>query len=240
MLPPAVAASQAYTDGIVLALAAAAALAATRRHHGLAGVLAALAALARPPGLAVAVLVAHLAWREGREGRAGRVAVALAPSAAALAAFLGWMQVARGDLALPLRAQHAWDRGQPVVGLVTALPSEVAAGARHLAALDFSARWTAAIRDLAFLALYVALLRALWRREGGLRSPWVAYSALVLAIPLSSGTITSIARFGIVAFPLAWPLADALGGEGRRWAWAAGAAVVLTALMVAQLDIRSP
>ena len=65
------------------------------------------------------------------------------------------------------------------------------------------------------------LLALLWRAEGGLRSPWVAYSAVVLAVPLSSGTITSMARFGLMAFPLLWPLADWLGATPRRGArWA--------------------
>ena len=80
----------------------------------------------------------------------------------------------------------------------------------------------------------------LWRREGGLRSPWVAYSAAVLVVPLSSGTITSMARFGLLAFPLVWPLADWLGSDrGRALRWGA-VAVALIVLLVLQLEIRSP
>ena len=80
----------------------------------------------------------------------------------------------------------------------------------------------------------------LWRREGGLRSPWVAYSAAILVVPLSSGTITSMARFGLLAFPLVWPLADWLGRDRRRALRWGAAAVVLIVLLVLQLEIRSP
>ena len=104
----------------------------------------------------------------------------------------------------------------------------------------FTAAWTATARDLVFLALYVWLLVRLWRSEGGLRSPWVAYSAAVLVVPLSSGTITSMARFGLMAFPLVWPLADWIGEDrGRALRWG-GAAAVVIGLLVAQLAIRSP
>jgi hypothetical protein len=240
LLPPAIAASQAYTEAIALALAVAGALAATRRRYALGALAAAAAALARPTGVAVAVLVALIAGGDPAPGRARRVVLALAPAALALAGFLAWMEVARGSWTLPFRAQEAWDRGGLVTGLVTHLPSEVRAGWEYLADLHLTAAWTAVARDLAFGVLYVALLAGLWRSEGGLRSPWVAYSALVLALPLSSGSIASTARFGVVAFPLVWPLADWLGEDRRRRTLAAVAAVGLTVLLVAQLAIRSP
>jgi len=95
-------------------------------------------------------------------------------------------------------------------------------------------------RDLAFGALGAVLLVRLWRSEGGLRSPWVVYSLAVLALPLSSGSIVSLGRFAVLAFPLAWPAADWLLADRRRVPWAAAAAVLLTALLVAQLEMRSP
>jgi hypothetical protein len=240
LLPPAVAASQAYTEGLTLALTVAAALAATRGRFALAGLAAAPAALARPTGALAAVLVALIAWRWPGPGRGHRVALALLPSALALAGLLAWMQVARGSWSLPFAAQEAWGRGGPVTGLVTAGPSELAAAWDHVIHGELTAQWTSAARDLAFGALYVWLLVRLWRSEGGLRSPWVAYSALVIALPLSSGSVISLARFGLMAFPLAWPLAQWLERDERRPRLAAAAAVVLTVLFVAQLAIRSP
>jgi hypothetical protein len=96
------------------------------------------------------------------------------------------------------------------------------------------------VRDLGFGMLCVVLLVKLWRSEGGLRSPWVVYSLMVLALPLSSGSIASLGRFGVLAFPLAWPAGDWLLADRRRVPWAAAAAVLLTVLLVAQLEMRSP
>ena len=240
LLPTATYASLAYTEGIVLACAVGAALAGTRGRPGLAGLAAAAATLARPTGILVALLAGLLALRGPAVGRARRVALAVGPGIVALAVFLAWMAVARGSALLPFEAQRAWDRGQVGIGLVTAAPSEISAGWHHIVSGTGGAAWHATIRDLVFLALYLWLLVRLWRREGGLRSPWVAYSAAAIALPLSSGTITSMARFGLLAFPLMWPLGDWLGAERGRTARWAGAAVVVTALLVAQLTMRSP
>jgi hypothetical protein len=240
LLPPALYASLAYTEGIALACAVAAGLAALRGRYALAGLAAVGAALARPTGILVALLVGLLAVQDRAPGRLRRAALGVLPSVLAVAAFLAWMAAARGSPTLPFEAQRAWDRGQLGIGLVTAAPDELRAAWDLVAAGDFTAAWTATFRDLGFLVLYAWLLALLWRREGGLRSPWVAYSAAVLVVPLSSGTITSMARFGLLAFPLVWPLADWLGRDrGRALRWGAVAAAVIV-LLVLQLEIRSP
>ncbi len=239
-LPPALYASLAYTEGIALACAVGAALAAWKGRYGLAGLAAAAGVLARPTGILVALLVGMLALRDPGPGRARRAALGVLPSVAALAAFLAWMAVARGSALLPFEAQRAWDRGQLGIGLVTAAPDEIAAAWDLVSSATVTAAWTATARDLAFLALYAWLLVRLWRAEGGLRSPWVAYSAAVLVVPLSSGTITSMARFGLLAFPLVWPLADWIGADRRRALRALAVAVALILLLVAQLEMRSP
>ena len=240
LLPPALYCSLAYTEGIALACAVGAALAAVRGRYLLAGLVAAVGTLARPTGALVVVLIGLLALTEQGPGRLRRAAAAALPSVIALGGFLAWLAIARGSALLPFEAQRAWDRGQLGIGLVTALPDEISAAWGHLTSGTFTARWTAAIRELAFLALYLWLLVRLWRDQGGLRSPWVAYSLVVIAVPLSSGTITSMARFGLLAFPLVWPLSDWVTAEGRRPLRWAALAVVVTALLVAQLAIRSP
>ena len=242
LAPPALYCSLAYTEGIAVLCAVAAAYCAVRGRFALAGVIAAAAALTRPTGVLVALLVGLLAlYAPGeRRARLGRAALGVLPSVVAVAAFLGWMAVARGSAFLPLEAQRAWDRGQLGIGLVTAAPNEIVAGWRLVTEWHLTAAWHAAARDVAFTAAYIGLLARLWRAEGGLRSPWVVYCLAVLAVPLSSGTITSMARFGLLAFPLAWPAADWLAEDRRRAPWAAGAAVVVTLLLVAQLTMRSP
>ena len=239
LAPPALYCSLAYTEGIALACAVLAALCAVRRRYALAGLIAAVAGLTRPTGILVALLVALISLQDPAAGRIRRLALAVLPTALAVAAFLGWMAVARGSALLPLEAQRAWDRGQLGVGLVTAAPNEIAAGWRLAASGHFTAAWTATARDLGFLAVYLWLLVRLWRSEGP-RSPWVIYCAAVIAVPLSSGTTTSLARFGLLAFPLAWPMADWLDRDERRALRAGAVAVGLTLLLVAQLTIRSP
>ena len=233
-------ASLAYTEGLVLLLVVAAALAATRRLYLPAGLMCAVAAVARPTGAVAVVLVALIAAQDPRPGRGRRLAVAVLPAVLALGAFLTWMQVARGSWTLPFDAQAAWDRGNLFTGLVTQLPDDLAAAWGYVVDLHFTAAWTATIRDLGFGVLYAVLLVRLWRTEGGLRSPWVAYSVAVLALPILSGSSASLARFGVLAFPLAWPAADWLLAHRRRTAWLVGGAVVLTLLLVAQLEMRSP
>ena len=240
LAPPALAASQAYTEALALALVVWAALWATRDRYALAGLAAGVATLARPTGAVAALLVALLAVRTASPGRLRRAALGVVPSVVALGAFLGWMQVERGSWRLPFRAQEAWDRGGLVTGLVTDLPNELRAAWDHVAGPHFDTAWTASIRDVGFGVLFALLLARLWRTDGGIRSPWVAYSALVLALPLASGTVTSLARFGLLAFPLAWPAAEWIGEDRGRRVWSAAAAVTLTALLVAQIAVRSP
>lgn len=240
LLPPTVYCSMAYTEAMALACAVVAALLAVRGRYALAGLVAAVAALTRPTGALVALLIGMLALQDPSPGRWRRGAVAVLPSVAAIGAFLAWMAVTRGSAMLPFEAQRAWDRGQLGIGLVTAAPREIAAGWDLARDATFTAAWHATARDVAFLAGYLWLLVRLWRAEGGLRSPWVAYSAAVIAVPLSSGTITSMARFGLMAFPLVWPLADWVGDDPRRRRRAVAVAVVLIVLLVAQLTMRSP
>lgn len=242
LLPTAVYCSLAYTESIALLCAVGAALAAVRGRFLAAGAIAAVGSLSRPTGILVVVLIALLAVQAGPGlgPRLRRVAAAALPSVVAVGAFLGWMAAARGSALLPFEAQRAWDRGQLGIGLVTSAPDEIRAGWDHILNGTGGAAWHATIRDLVVLAVALVLLVMLWRAEGGIRSPWVAYSVVVLAVPLSSGTITSGARFSLMAFPLVWPLADWVGRDERRRAAAVAVAVLLIVLLVLQLLMRSP
>jgi len=106
--------------------------------------------------------------------------------------------------------------------------------------LRFTLSWTADLRDVLFTLVYVALLVLLWRAFGGLRSPWVLYSLAMLVVPLSSGTFTSMARVGLLAFPLIWPLAEWVGRDPRRGRPAIVVAIAFMLLGIAQLALRSP
>ena len=239
LFPPSLFASLAYTEGLTLALAIGAALAAVRRNPMLAGVLAAGATLMRPSGVLAAILVAVILAREPGNGRVKRVALGITPAAVAVVGFAVWMQMSRGSATLPYEAQAAWDRGPVLTGLVTHLPGELVAYATEFASLDFSHEWSTVIRDIGFLGFYVLLLGLLISRFGW-KSPWVLYSLLVLALPLGSGSFTSMARLGLLAFPLMWPLAEWLERDHRRIRPAATVAVLFIAMGVLQLAVRAP
>ena len=61
----------------------------------------------------------------------------------------------------------------------------------------------------------LALIIALWRLEGTWRSPWVIFSALVVMTSLTTGILDSEMRYGLLAFPLIWPVARWLGRASR-------------------------
>lgn len=260
LAPPAIAASMAYTEGIALGLAIGAAWLAWKQRFMWAGLVAAFAVLIRPTGVIVLVPVLMLAWAAGADGRWKRVITAAIPTLVIGLSYLTVMQVRQGGWDLPLKAQAAWGRGQLGVGLLSLLPAKLGSavgglfggdllGSRDLLGKESLTQlagltagdWSAVVRDLLFGILYVVLLSALWRREGGLRSPWVLYSFLMLVIPLASGSVTSLARLGLLAWPLAWPMAEWLGRGGpERRRWVTVAAVVVIMLMVAQLAGQAP
>ena len=247
--PPAIYASLAYTDGLLIALAIGAALAATRGRWYIAGLASAFAALTRPQGIFVALLVVMIAvtvadvpWAV----RARHAVIGFVPAVIALGGFLAWMQVARGSWQLPLNAQGAWHRGPLGISLVTGLPKATYSVIdyvippfkhglfRHLV-------WTGSERDFLFTIVMVAVAVALWRMEGRWRSPWVLFVVMALGVPLLSGSYSSMMRFGLVAFPLVWPVAEWLGhGGSRRRAWVISATLLVTVLLVLQLNVTSP
>lgn len=239
LLPASYAASLAYGEGLMLALAVLAALAAVRGRRVTAALLAAPAPLVRAPALLVPALVAALAAGAGPpRARLRRALLVAAPGVLALAAFLAWMWVARGSPLLPGRAQEAWG-GRPLVGWITTR-DRWGDGLGDVLRARATGAAAGTLRDVGFGALYVALLARLWRREGGLRSPWVAYSALCLAVPLTTFGPTALARYGLVAFPLAWSLGDWAGAHPRAQRVLVAAAPVGTLLLVALMRVRSP
>ena len=244
LLPTAVYCSMAYTESIALLCAVLAALAAVRGRYLLAGLVAAVGSLSRPTGILVVVLIGLLALQSspdlavrlttrradrgaqrdrprrlpGLDGRRARLGTAAVPGAEGLGP--GSAGHRPGDLGAPTRSARA--------GTTSSTAPAARRGTRR-SATWCSWRWPCGWSP------------ASGAREGGLRSPWVAYSVVVLAVPLSSGTITSMARFALMAFPLMWPLADWLGDDaaaravGRR-----RSPCPVTVLLVLQLLMRSP
>jgi len=247
--PAAVYASLAYTDGILLALATGAAWAAWRGRWWLASGVAALSVLARPQGFLVALLVVMIAVTApavpGRV-RAARAAISAGGAILVFAGFLGWMQVARGSWRLPFIGQQAWYRYAPGLRALKEFRTQ----------LDYvftypSSKpnlpwfrilyWTGPVRDLIITIVMLALVVALVRFEQSWRSIWVIFTVLALLVPLSSGNFSSDTRFGLLAFPLIWPIAAwSQRGSGRRVYGLAVLGVVLVAALVLQIKYAYP
>jgi hypothetical protein len=230
----------AYPDGVALAAAAWAAAFALRGRPLLAGLLGALAAVARPNGVLIALPLALLAPRTGLRGWIG---AAMPVAAAATVEAYFWRHSGRATAFF--HAQREWGRGGPrnlsrwaehvgdVLarhGVLIGLLAVVAAVALVFAWRHFGA-WHTAIGayacavpvllaatrslegfvDSARAALVLPLLVVLWRLGPRYR-PWAAYSTVVVALLLLSGTIQSFGRQSLYAFPIFWAIAD-----GPRW-----------------------
>lgn len=244
LFPASAYASMAYTEAITMLLAVGAAYLSLRDRWRWAAAVAALAVLARPPGAMVSVLVAAMSWYRGgtRRERLRRAAWLILPAVLTLLAFLVWMQVFRGSWRLPFQAQEAWRRGPLGVGLITYLPVEIGDAVRALLRGDWFQFWTPLVRQGTVTVAYLVLLWRLarWERHG-CRSPWVVYSAATLALPLASGSFTSMTRFGLLAFPLAWPVCAWLEGRSARLRrLAAFLAVAGLVVLVTELHFYSP
>jgi hypothetical protein len=185
--------SMAYPEGVVLAAMAGAGVCAVRRRWTSAAVLAAAATLARPEGLFLVLPLAGLVFRRrgdlGTAERGAAVAAVLA-APAALAAVAVYQQITVGNALAFTRAQRAWGRHFSPFGIRRAVLEVVhATGQNH---------WI--YRDAAFCACYIILLVLAFR--SGVPGSWVLAGALIVVLPLESGSFTSDGRFGLLALPV--------------------------------------
>jgi Gpi18-like mannosyltransferase len=188
------------TESLFLALSLGSVLAARDGRWLIAGLLGGLAALTRFPGILLLVPLAIIFFIERRERPLWRVlALALVPAGTAV--FMGHLSRAVGNPLAFAQAQGKWGRSagffwQPLVDYL-ADPRKVAEP-WNLIALNFV---------MALLILGAGAL-LLYRRQ------WSAgaYALVSVLLPLSTGSLQSIARFALVIFPLFMVLAMA----GRR------------------------
>jgi len=65
---------------------------------------------------------------------------------------------------------------------------------------------------MGFTVLWCGLFYQAWRMR--IPGEYLIFAALLILLPTTGGLLVSIGRFGMVAFPLFWALAD-LGEDGR-------------------------
>jgi hypothetical protein len=205
-----------YSDGLFLALAAGAFLAALRGRSLAAGVLGGLATGTRLLGLALLPALAVLLWR----GRDLRSLLRLAPLLllpAAVGLYALYLDRTLGDPWAFTSAQADWERDASALGPLAGLWDGVQAAGRGLRdLLDLPpggpgheqrvALWN--VSHLALLAAAVWLTWVAWRRLGpafGLYS--AATLAIALSVPATGFPLVSLPRFLLADFPLFLALA---------------------------------
>src|SRR4029077_8713632 len=123
----------------------------------------------------------------------GRAIAAVLAAPAAVLAFMGYLQWALGDVHAWSRAEQPWGRSFGLDGPLRAV--------EHLPRL--LAYEPLLARDVILLALEAALL-VLAATRTALPREWVVAGALVLVLPVFSGTFESAGRFCLVALPCYW------------------------------------
>jgi hypothetical protein len=222
--------TSAYPEGLFLAFATGATLAALRGRSVLAGVLGALAVGTRLIGLSLVPMLALLLWRAHR-GAGGRRVLSLAPLAllpAAVGLFALHLDRRLGDPWAFVSAQSDfWGRHTPTLGPLGGLWEAFDQGRRgamqvilHLPrAMDFGWSEQTGSRNalhLLLLAAAVWLTWEAWRRLGpafGIYS--VVYLLVILSAPVEEFPLVSLPRFVLGDFPLFLALAAVLEGRPR-------------------------
>ena len=202
--PYAFALAMAYSEGPFLALTVWMFVLSDREHDLAAVPLAFAAGLTRVTGLALVAPLVLRAWRR-------RTLSAWVLAAAPLAAFgaqAAWLQHAVGDPLGMVHVQAQWG-GHPAFPLIS---------------LGDQFWRFATTRDVFFLArgltviVYLALLVPLYRRPQfrATRAEDMLLVCGIFAMPLLSSVLQSVGRFGLVAFPLVFVMAD-IGLRRESW-----------------------
>ena len=233
-----------YSESLFLLLCLGAFALAERDRVAEAGVVAGLALLTRPTGIAlVPALVLIARWRSWR------LATAL-PVAAAYPLLLRWKL---DDPWAFARAEGTWHRHLSPVGPLGGIWDGLRAGwagvEQIVSGSNTHVYWTAVppadstpLRTavinlvlLGFLVLFAALAVIAWRKFG---APYGLFSALSLALPLSVPSsrwpLLSLPRFGLVVFPFFLALAWIGGRRPRANAAIVGLSALLLGVFVTQ------
>jgi hypothetical protein len=183
--------SAVYAESLFLALSLGAILACRREHWLLAGLLAGGAALTRPFGFVVLVplvVEAILQWRAGT--RPWRALVGLAAVPAAVGAYVSFLSAQYGDPLVFLHVEADWHRHlmAPWDTFRQFFEEPITVNTAQHSAVD-----------LVVALLTIAVAIGAWRV---LRPSYALYLSVLVLIPLSSGSLTSLLRFDAAFFPV--------------------------------------
>lgn len=208
--------SIASTESLLLALMVGSALLALRATPAAwlgAGSLAALAAMTRPPGALVGLVLLGIAIAQLRDRRLAARGIAAAITAgamipAALAAFFGYLGYRLGDPLASFHAQDQFNRHVTPTGPFKAMQSGITntLGGSPGQAIELFATLGAAALIVWFAATAAGRR---WEIRG-----WTLLAAGSLFLPLATGVLWQMPRFALLIPPVFWMLGRL--GE-RRW-----------------------
>jgi hypothetical protein len=179
-----------------------------------AGVFAALAALTRPPGALLGLLLLAIAIGQLRDRRLGGRAIAAAIAGGAMipmaiAGFFLYLRGRTGDALAAIHAQDQFNRHVSAHGPIDAFTSafSAAAGGSPGQAMEL-------IATLGSAALLAWFLGAAAGRRWELRG-WTAFGVASLLLPLATGVMWQMPRFALLIPPVFWMLGSL--GANRTW-----------------------
>jgi hypothetical protein len=207
------------TEAVFLAVSLAAVLCALDGRWWAAGLIGALATGTRLAGILLIPLLVIMFFQRGDRPRARVLFLAVVP--AGLVAFMWHLQRVTGDALAFMHVQTRWGRTFSLSALLAQL--------RH-----FSEPWNFVALNLAAALLLIGVgVHLLVGRE------WAfgVYTLTTALLPLSSGSLQSMTRYAVAAFPLfLW-----LAVRGRQPAWdraILGVSITLFGWLVALLTLR--
>lgn len=210
------------TESLFLLLSATSFLAAARQRWPIAGILGGMAAATRVIG--ICLLPALLLLPLQRRQRLSTQQLWLLAIPLGLIGFIAYLYIHTGDPLAFVHAQTLWGRG-PAARIAIAFPNS---------GLTVSKPWNfVALNAVAALLMIAAGVWFIIRRQWS----FAAYTLLSAAVPLSSGSMQSMARYALVDFPLFYFLA-AIGRTPTRDRALTATFVILLGWLVALFTLR--
>lgn len=199
--------SWAYSEAILLTLAALCFLALHKHLWLLAGILAALGTAARPNGLALVAACAVASLVAIKDDREWKSLIAPALSPLGFIGFMAFLRHHTGENWAWFRVQReAWKEGTSFGATAVERTFDFF--------LNPASSPTTLLTAASMFALIVSLV-ALWKYK--IPAMYVAYSAVVIALMLLPATVTARPRFLFTAFPLLFPVARLLRDDDEKW-----------------------
>ena len=199
--------SMAYSEALMLTIAALCFIALRDKHWLWAGVLAAMATATRPNGVALVAACAVASLLAIRRDRDWSSLIAPVLSPFGFIGFMWFLRMHTGENGAWFRVQReAWQEGTSFGA--TAVQRTI----------DFFIHPVSSPTSVLTAASVGAMLLALYMgRKYRINLVYWSYSAVVLVLMLIPATVTARPRFLFTAFPLFFPVARALRDDEDKW-----------------------